>query len=171
MGAEVWIDNGLLIVSALLSFISVRTLKGRIVSLVNGFFLLFPAMLVFLNMWAHTIAVLVVNYQRYQKGTFQYSFIFYALLLLGFVGILVSGLIIHYSKKLVRGYHRYKNTLYILHLVTMTLFLPVGFINPLGFLPVMAAIVSIVTILLTKKSRINRIVLAERKRAAGFIPA
>jgi hypothetical protein len=171
MGAEVWIDNALLIISAILSIITVRTLKGRIVSLVNGFFLLFPAMLVFLNMWAHTVAVLIVNYQRYQKGTFQYSFIFYGLLLLGFVGILVSGLIIHYSKKLARGYHRYKSTLYILHLITMTLFLPVGFINPLGFLPVMAGIVSIVTIQLTRKSRINRIVIAERNRAAALINA
>src|SRR5215204_761070 len=151
MDAQFWIDNSLLIISALLSIVTLRTLKDRIVSPVNGFFLLFPPMLVFMNMWGHSIAVLVVNYQRYQKGTFQYSFIFYGLLLLGFMGLGVSGYIIHYTKKLVRGYHRYKTTVIVLDLVMMTLFLPVVFINPLGFLPVIAGIISIVTILLTRK--------------------
>ena len=160
MPAEVLIDNSLLIVSIILASITVRTLKGRVVSLLAGFFLIFPSMLVFLNMWAHTVAVLIVNYQRYQKGTFQYSFIFYGLLLLGFAGILVSGLIIHYSKKLVQGQSFNKSTIYKLHLIITTIFLPVGFINPLGFLPVLAAIVSIATILLSRKRRQLRTAIA-----------
>ena len=160
MSAQAWIDSSLLLVSFLLAILTVRLLKARVLSVINGFFLIFPAMLVFLNMWGHTTAVLIVNYQRYQKGTFHYSFVFYGLLLLGFAGILISGLIIHYSKKLARGYHRYRTTLYTLHLVLLILFLPVGFINPIGFLPVMAAVASMITIALTRRRRTLKAALA-----------
>lgn len=155
MPAEVWIDNSLILVSILLGLITVRTLKDRTTAAVAAFFLFFPAWLVFMNMWAHTVAVLITAYKRYTKGTFQYSFHFYGLMLLGLVGITISGLAIHYGKKVARGYRRYKGTLYTLHLLIAALFLPVGFINPLGFLPVMAAIVSMLTLRLSgrKKAR------------------
>lgn len=154
MPAEVWIDNSLVLVSIILAVVTIRTLKDRAVAPVTGFFLIFPAMLVFLNMWAHTVAVALTAYQRYGKGTFHYNFHFYALMLLGFTGIGVSGLAIHYAKKLAQGYRRNKAALYTLHGIIIALFLPVGFINPLGFLPVMAAIVTMMTIRLTRRKKV-----------------
>ncbi|HEY1113652.1 MAG TPA: hypothetical protein VGE66_08815 [Chitinophagaceae bacterium] len=166
MPAEVWIDNSLLLVSILVAIVTVRSLRDRSVAFITGFFLIFPSILVFLNMWAHTVAVLVTNYQRYGKGTFQFSFHFYGLLLLGFTGIMVSGLAIHYAKKLARGYRRYKSTLYTVHFILATLFFPVGFINPLGFLPVLAAIVSTVTLRLASR---KKALAACRRRVAARI--
>lgn len=166
MDAQAWIDNSLVLVSLILAIITVRTLKDRSVALATAFFLIFPSMLVFLNMWAHTVAVLIANIKRFGRGTFHYSFHFYGLLLLGFTGIMVSGLAIHYSKKLAQGYRRYKSTLYTIHLIMAAIFLPVGFINPLGFLPVMAAVVSAVTIRLAGR---KKALAASRRRLAARI--
>lgn len=166
MPAQVWIDNSLVVVSIILAIVTVRTLKDRSAAAVTAFFLIFPSMLVFMNMWAHTVAVLITNIRRFGKGTFQYSFHFYGLMLLGATGIVISGLAIHYSKKLALGYRRYKPTLYTLHFFIAALFFPVGFINPLGFLPVMAAIVSAVTI---KRSGRKKALAASRRRVAARI--
>lgn len=166
MSVQVLIDNSLILVSIILAILSVRTLKDRSVAAATAFFLIFPSMLVFLNMWGHTVAVLVTNMKRFEKGTFQYSFHFYGLMLLGFTGIVVSGLAIHYAKKLARGYRRYKSTLYTIHLITAALFFPVGFINPLGFLPVLAAVVSTVTIRLASR---KKALAACRRRVAARI--
>jgi hypothetical protein len=166
MDAQVWIDNSLILVSIILAIITVRTMQDRSVALVTAFFLLFPPMLVFLNMWGHTVAVLIANIRRFERGTFHYSFHFYALMLLGFTGIAVSGLAIHYSKKLAQGYRRYKRTLYTIHLIMAALFFPVGFINPLGFLPVLAAIMSSVTIRLSGR---KKALAASRRRVAARI--
>lgn len=153
MDAQFWIDNSLIVVSLLLAIVTLRSLKHRAVGAIAAFFFLFPPILVFLNMWGHTVAVSITAYKRYAKGTFQYSFHFYGLLLMGLVGIVVSGLIIHYSKKLAQGHRRYKSTVYTLHLIIAALFIPVGFINPLGFMPTLAAILSSVAIALSARRR------------------
>lgn len=168
MDALFWIDNLLILVSLVLSIITVRTLKDRSVAVLTAFFLIFPSLLVFLNMWGHTVAVLVTNIRRFARGSFQYNFHFYGLMLLGVTGIMISGLAIHYAKKLAQGYRRYKRTLYTIHLIMAALFFPAGFINPLGFLPVMAAIVSAVTIRLAGR---RKALIASRRRVAARIVA
>lgn len=166
MSVQVLIDNSLILGSIILAILTVRTLKDRSVAAATAFFLIFPSMLVFLNMWGHTVAVLVTNIKRFERGTFQYNFHFYGLMLLGFTGIVISGLAIHYAKKLVRGYRRYKTTLYTIHFIMAALFFPVGFINPLGFLPVMAAVVSAATLRLASR---KKALAACRRRVAARI--
>ncbi|HET7897532.1 MAG TPA: hypothetical protein VFL47_07680 [Flavisolibacter sp.] len=85
----VFIDNALLATAGLTALLMTRFSRQRKTGFAGSFFLLFSPLIIFLNMWAHTIAVLVVNYQRYLVGSFHYSFAFYSLLLFGVVFIVV----------------------------------------------------------------------------------
>jgi hypothetical protein len=144
------IDNALLASAGLLALLLVRFTKGRKAGGVCSFFLLFAPLIIFLNMWAHTIAVSIVNVKRFQAGTFQYSFSFYSLLLFGIVFIIVSGLNIDCARKRIKGDMRQKPNILWLNLATTLLFLPMMFINPIALLPVLASIVSSVALWLIK---------------------
>jgi hypothetical protein len=98
-------------------------------------------------MWAHLIAVSAMNLKRYAAGTFQYNFTVYSHLLFGVVFLLLSGFTIHCSRKYLVGNRSQKQIIYLLNLATALLFLPVGFINPIGFLPVMASVFSSLVLL------------------------
>jgi ABC-type Fe3+ transport system permease subunit len=93
-------------------------------------------------MWAHTIAVFIVNIQRYAAGTFHYSFALYGLLLFGLVFILLSGLLIHFSRTYIQGNRQQKRKIFLGNLTLAVCFFPVIFITPIGSLPIFAAIVS-----------------------------
>lgn len=147
------IDNLLLATACLIALLLTRFLKDRQTGLAAAFFLLFPPLLVFLNMWAHTIAVVVVNYKRYLSGSFQYSFRFYSLLLFGVVFLVVSGLNLAQAKKLIRGDASRKTILHWLNGGTAVLFLPLAAINPIALLPVLASVVSSITVLLQKPTQ------------------
>jgi hypothetical protein len=140
------IDNSLLGSAFILALLITRFTRQRKAGSIASFFLLFAPLIVFLNMWAHTVAVSIVNIKRFQAGNFQYTFSFYALLLLGIVFIVVSGFNLDCSRKIIRGDLRQKSKIYWLNLATAMLFLPLIFINPIASLPVLAAIVSSLTL-------------------------
>jgi hypothetical protein len=139
---QVYIDNALIGLSIIGAAVVSKCMRGRITGLLFSSLLLIPPLLVFLNMWAHCIAVTVVNIRRYNAGNFQYSFSFYSLLLFGLVFIVLSGTTIHLTKQYICGQRRQKRFVHLLNAITAVLFLPVGFINPIGFLPVICSLVS-----------------------------
>ena len=141
------IDIILLLSSIIIAFVVTKRLRRRKASPFFSTFLLFPPLLVFLNMWAHTVAIAVINIKRYVAGNFHYNFTVYSHLLFGLVFILLSGAAIHYSKKYLLGEIEQKRSVHLLNLATAILLIPVGFINPIGFLPVLAAIFSSMTLL------------------------
>jgi hypothetical protein len=144
------IDNSLLLVSLIVAVIITRFTKQRSAGAASSFFLLFSPLVIFLNMWAHTVAVVIVNIKRYQAGNFQYTFHFYSLLLFGIVFILVSGVNISLARKVIKGDVPGKKRILWLNLATAVLFLPLMFINPIALLPVICSIVSSVTLWLMK---------------------
>jgi hypothetical protein len=79
-------------------------------------------------------------------GAFHYTFAFYSLLLFGFTFIYLSGILIHYCRQRISGDRGVQKRLVLLNGLMAVSFLPVGFLNPIGFLPVIAAFISIVTI-------------------------
>ena len=97
------IDNSLLGSAFILALLITRFTRQRKAGSIASFFLLFAPLIVFLNMWAHTVAVSIVNIERFQAGTFQYAFSFYALILLGIVFIVVSGVNIDCARKIIKG--------------------------------------------------------------------
>lgn len=139
---QVFIDNSLLALALITSTVVSKTLKSRKTSLLFAIFLFFPPLVVFLNMWAHTTAVFIMNIRRYNAGTFQYNFTVYSHFLFGIVFILLSGLTIHLTKKYIGGDRKQKHRILWANLVTSLFFLPVVFINPIGTLPVIASLVS-----------------------------
>src|SRR5918993_986072 len=140
------IDNSLLAAAFILALLITHFTRKRKAGSIASFFLLFAPLIVFLNMWAHTIAVSIVNIQRFQAGNFQYTFSFYGLLLLGIVFIVVSGFNIGCARKVIKGEMGQKSKIHWLNLATALLFLPLIFINPISSLPVIAAIVSSLTL-------------------------
>jgi fructose-specific phosphotransferase system IIC component len=82
-----------------------------------------------------------------QNGTFHYNFSVYSLFLFGIVFIVLSGFTIHAVKKYLRGELNERRNIFILNLLTIVFFLPVGFINPIGFLPVLASTFSSILLL------------------------
>lgn len=144
---HILIDNSLLAASLLIAVIVSKTLKDRKTGILFSTILLFSPLITFLNMWAHTFAVSIVNARRYFAGTFQYNFAFYSLLLFGVVFIVMSGFAIHYSKKYITGDKGKKRSIYLFNLLILLSFLPVVFINPLASLPIIAAIISSVTLI------------------------
>jgi len=151
------IDNSLIVLSILGAIAIAKYSKKRQASFVFSFFIIFPPLLVFLNMWAHTIAVLVLNVQRWLAGTFRFTFLFYSQILFGLVFIFLSGITIHYSRKRMEGDEKQFRTILLLNAITAVLFLPVGFLNPIGFLPVIAAVLSTITLLIGRglKKKMN----------------
>lgn len=144
------IDNLLLLGAFISAVLIVKPSRGRRMHLLPSFFLLFAPFIIFLNMWAHTFAVLIVNYKRYLSGTFEYGFHFYSLILFGIVFIGVSGIQIHYTRKLISGHQAHKRKIHTLNIITASLFLPLFFVNPLGLLPVIASVISSLTLVLAK---------------------
>ena len=147
------IDNALLAGAFITAIVVTRYTKHRKAGAVASFFLLFAPLIVFLNMWAHTVAVLLVNIQRYLAGSFHYNFTFYGLLLFGIVFIVVSGYQIHCARLRIKGDVSQKSKIIKLNLLTAVFFLPVVFINPISLLPVLAAIVSTITVICMKSFR------------------
>jgi hypothetical protein len=139
---QVLIDNTILAVSLLSAIVISRFLKDRKTGFIFSIFLLFPPLVTFSNMWAHTFAVSIVNVKRYLAGGLQYSFALYSLLLFGIVFIVVSGLALHCSRKYLSGDKRQKRNIYLLNIFTACAFLPVVPLNPIAALPVIAAIIS-----------------------------
>ena len=133
------IDNSLLAVSLITAFITSKLLKERKAGLLLSVLLLFAPLLVFLNMWAHTVAFSAMNIRRMQAGSFQYSFTVYSHFLFGISFITLSGIAIHCTKKYLQGNVQHRRNIFLLNLALSVLFLPVGFINPLGFLPVLTS--------------------------------
>jgi hypothetical protein len=161
------IDNALLAAAFITAIVVTRYTKERKAGAVSSFFLLFAPLIVFLNMWAHTVAVLVVNIQRHLAGRFHYSFTFYGLILFGVVFIVVSGYQIHCARLRIMGDANQRSAILKLNALTSVFFLPVVFINPISLLPVLAAIVSTVTVLCMKSSRST--VRYDREKKAGSI--
>jgi hypothetical protein len=147
---QVIIDNSLLAFAGITALLITVFSKGRKVGAVSSFFLLFAPLIIFLNMWAHTIAVLIVNYQRYLSGSFQYTFSFYSLVLFGVVFVIFSGINISCARKRIKGDKTQNATILWLNLATSLLFLPLIYFNPIALLPIIASIVSSVTIWLMK---------------------
>src|SRR4028119_451387 len=144
------IDIALLVASSITALLIARFSKERNAGLISSFFLLFSPLIIFLNMWAHTVAVLIVNYKRYLAATFQYSFSFYSLLLFGIVFIVVSGINISCARKRIKGDMNQKSRILWLNGGTAILFLPLTLINPIALLPVIASVVSSITLLIMK---------------------
>lgn len=163
---QVLIDNSLLALAALAAVLLVRFSPARTGGAVFSFFLLFPPLVVFANMWAHTVAVAIVNFQRYAAGTFQYSFTVYSLLLFGVVFIVLSGMNLHYSRRYMEGVLRHKRTILWLNGATALGFLPVVFLNPLGALPVIASVVSTIAVLAGNPVRRRQEVVVPAAEAA-----
>lgn len=145
---QAYIDNALIGLSIIGASAISLFLRRRMTGFLFSSILLFPPLLVFLNMWAHFIAVTVVNIQRSKTDSFQYSFSFYSLLLFGLVFILLSGTAIHFTRQYVCGQRRQKRFIYIVNGITAVLILPVGFLNPIGFLPVICSIVSTLALII-----------------------
>jgi hypothetical protein len=147
---QVLIDNSLLVSAFIIAILVVRFTADRKAGAVGSFFLLFSPLVIFLNMWAHTVAVLIVNYKRYTAGTFKFGFGFYSLILLGVVFIVVSGINIHLARKRVKGDVSHVRSIHWLNFATAVLFLPVVFINPIASLPVLASLASSITLIFMK---------------------
>lgn len=149
-------------------------LKQRKTSVLFSTFLLFPPLVVFLNMWAHTTAVSIVNIQRYIAGTFHYSFTLYGLLLFGVAFILLSGFLIHFSRTYIQGHRQQKRKIFLCNLVLAFCFFPVVFITPIGSLPIFAAILSSLILAFWNpyKTKANNTLTTEPKRKSeAAVPA
>jgi hypothetical protein len=146
------IDNAILALSLITALLITRFTKERTSGFIASFFLLLSPLVIFYNMWAHTVAVAIVNYKRYLAGSFQYSFSFYSLLLFGIVFIIVSGINISAARKRIKGDIKQKKMILWLNGATAFLFLPMMLINPIALLPVLASIISSVTVILMKSA-------------------
>ena len=135
------------VISFITAFLLVKFNPKRKSGVVASFLLLLAPLVIFLNMWGHTVSVLIVNYKRYVGGVFQYNFNFYALILFGVVFALLSGINIDRARKLINGDASQKRTLHWLNAITAVLFLPMVFLNPIASLPVIASIISSTTLI------------------------
>ncbi len=136
------IDISLISLSLITAVIFSNYMKQRRTGMLYATFLLFPPLLVFLNMWAHTVAVSVLNIRRIQAGAFQYNFTVYSHFLFGIVFIIVSGISIHCVRKFLTGEMKQRRNIFLSNIFMFLFFLPVGLINPIRFLPVLASIFS-----------------------------
>ena len=140
------IDNLIRLISLLTALLVLRFSKNRMTGIISSFFLLFAPLVIFYNMWAHTLAVLIVYYKKYLLGNFQYTFHFYSLVFFGVIFILLSGYNISCALKSIKGDLSQKRKIHMLNFATALLFIPMVFINPIASLPVIASIVSSISL-------------------------
>ncbi|GEO05130.1 hypothetical protein AAE02nite_27940 [Adhaeribacter aerolatus] len=113
--------------------------------------LVFMAMWCALNMVGHLVAVIWVNIQRMQAGTFSYNLHFYNLLLMGVVFLSLSLLQLRCIKFLSRGKYYMRKPLAIFCLSLALLSFPLFPFNPIGLLPVISSLIILGTVAATKK--------------------
>ncbi|KAA5549108.1 hypothetical protein [Adhaeribacter rhizoryzae] len=113
--------------------------------------LVFMAMWCALNMVGHLVAVIWVNIQRMQAGTFSYNLHFYNLLLMGVVFLSLSLLQLRCIKFLSRGKYYMRKPLTIFSLSLALLSFPLFPFNPIGLLPVISSLTILATVAATKK--------------------
>lgn len=147
------IDNTLLALSLVTAILLVLLGSKRRTAIVPAVLLLYSPFVVFLNMWAHNVAVLVASYNRYLAGVFVYDFRFYSLLLFGAVFIVVSGLNFNYARKIINGDSSHKKIIHWLNGLTTLFFLPLFTLNPIALLPVIASVISSITLTVMKSGK------------------
>jgi hypothetical protein len=144
------VDNLLLLIAALVSAFFVYRLEQRITGPLGSFFAVFPVVLVLFNMLAHLIAIAAVNYDRYQSGAFTYTFVLYGQVLFAIVSIVICYYALSYARKFMQGRKLFRKKTIILNGLSALLFLPLVPFNPISMLPVIAAIVSSISISLAR---------------------
>ncbi len=115
------------------------------------FLSVFMAVWCALNMVGHLVAVVWVNMQRMQEGTFSYNLHFYNLLLMGVVFLSLSLLQLSRIYLLSQGkyYMRRQLTWFCLSLALLSF--PLFPFNPIGLLPVISSLTIWVIVAATKK--------------------
>ncbi len=148
------VDSSLLVLSVIFMWFLgnyfYRTRKSRIK---KGPLLLvvFMAIWCSLNMVGHLVAVIWVNIQRMNEGTFAYNLHFYTMLLMGVVFLSLSLLQLRYLKLMSRGKYYLRRQLNIFCLSLALLSFPLFPFNPIGLLPVITSLTILITVAATKK--------------------
>ncbi|GAB2942791.1 hypothetical protein GCM10027048_04310 [Hymenobacter coalescens] len=106
----------------------------------------------FVHMWAHMFAVSLVNVLRFAEGKFEYTLRLYALLQLGAVLLLISGLSLHVIRRwAASGAPALERPLVGLALLQMLFSFPLFPFNPIGILPGLAAVLLLLTLAVTRR--------------------
>jgi hypothetical protein len=122
-----------------------------------------------LNMVGHLVAVIWVNVQRMQQGTFSYNLHFYNLLLMGMVFLSLSLLQLSRIKLLSRGKYYMRQQLAVFCLALALISFPLFPFNPIGLLPVITSITILLTLQATKKQWQR--IPASKQRKPTAVPA
>lgn len=136
------IDNAILATAFITAILMVKYGHERKMHAIRAFLLLFSPLVIFYNMWGHTVAVTSVYYQRYVLGTFDPGFHFYSVAMLGIVFIIISGMNIHVAKKIIQGNEYVRFKIHILNAITAFYFSWFIVVNPISLLPVLCSLVS-----------------------------
>ena len=102
------------------------------------------------NWIAHIIAVVVVNVQRMLAGSWNYTFYFYALILMGITFTGLSIFQLNRIQLMSRGKYYLFNQLTLVSWVIILLSLPIAPLNPIGLLPVMSSSLILLTMAVTR---------------------
>lgn len=111
---QVIIDISLIAALLITAFLAGKFMKQRRAGMLLSTLLLFPPLLLFLNMWAHNFTVSAINIRRIQAGTFQYNVTFYSHFLFGFAFSALSGFGIHCTKKYLLGQLKQRRRIFFL---------------------------------------------------------
>lgn len=107
----------------------------------------------FVHMWAHLFAISLVNILRYTRGEFEYNLRFYALMQLGIVLLLISGLSLHIIRRWATGGPALERPLLVLAGLQMLFSFPLYPFNPIGMLPGLAAVLLLLVLAGTRPQR------------------
>jgi Kef-type K+ transport system membrane component KefB len=107
----------------------------------------------FVHMWAHLFAISIVNFLRFTRGEFEYNLRFYALMQLGVVLLLISGLSLHVIRRWAAGAPALERPLIALAGLQMLFSFPLYPFNPIGMLPGLAAVLLLLVLALTGAQR------------------
>jgi hypothetical protein len=118
----------------------------------------------FVHMWAHMFAIGLVNIMRYQRGEFEYNIRFYALLQLGIVMLLLSGLSLHVIRRWAGGHAALMRPLVGMALLQMLFSFPLYPFTPIGTLPGLGAGL-LLLVLYFSRQQIQRLQEAQRAYA------
>jgi hypothetical protein len=146
------IDLLALIASAIVAiFLATTTIRKSIFSLraIPAFFMFFGPAVIFVHMICHIGDISYNTFQGIKSGNFTYNFRFYSLMLMGVVLIYSSLLLLQQIKKflVVGAYANVLKTMLMIFVVSA----PTIPFTPIGSLPVIACIITLVAMPFVRK--------------------
>ena len=151
-----WVDLTAMVLPLFIAlYYSIRLAKQYPVKGVAAFFFMYAPLVIMVHMFFHLFNTSYIIWERVQAKSFVYDFRTYSLYLMGIVIAYLSYLLLQQGLYKCRFVHSNNGPFYKTMLAIGFVSLPTVFFTPIGSLPALACLISLVALLFLKKKNVS----------------